>query len=247
LETVGEQARSRLLNLLKSRDQHRWHQFRSARMQPLAPPPQPIPADWYDADYFEHGVKSNWDDGYSWASFYGLFRETATFLTSTLPGAESFLDLGCAKGFLVKCLREAGKQAWGVDSSSWAIRHAVESAEAFLKAGAVESLEWDPKVEFTIALDLFSHLTEEQAAATLTRARAWTRVGLLAIIQLADPNASLGRDLSHITLRSRQWWHDLFLRCGWRKDPLHETIERACQQHSLPAKMGWQIFLYSPS
>jgi hypothetical protein len=246
LETIGELARTRLLGLLKSRDQRRWQQFRAARTQPLTPPPQPIPPDWYDADYFEHGVKSNWDEGYSWASFYGLFRETAAFLTSVFPDAESFLDMGCAKGFLVKCLREAGKQAWGFDSSSWAIRHAVESAGPFLKVAAAESVEWDPPVEFTVALDLFSHLTEEQAVETLNRARAWTKIGLLAIIQLPS-GGSLGRDLSHITLRNREWWHGLFLRSGWRKDPLHEVLERACRRHPLPARMGWEIFLYSPA
>jgi hypothetical protein len=247
-EAIGALARTRLLELLKRRDNPRWQQFRSAaRSRPALPPPQPIPSDWYDADYFEYGVKSNWEDGYTWSSFQGLFRETASFLTSVFPEAESFLDAGCAKGFLVKSLREAGKQAWGFDSSLWAIRHAIESAEPFLKIAAAESAQWDQSFEFTLFFDLFSHLTEEQAGAALARARCWTKVGLFAVIQLGDPNCAAGRDLSHITLRSRGWWHDLFLRAGWRKDPLHEVLERACQRHPLPAKMGWQIFLYTPA
>jgi len=247
-EAVGEVARERLLDLLKRTARPRWQQLRSLRSCVPDPPPCPIPGDWYDADYFEHGIKSNWEDGYNWSAFQGLFRETAAFLNCMFPEAESFLDAGCAKGFLVKCLRDAGKQAWGFDSSPWAISHAVEAAAPFLRVAAAESAQWDRAFDFTLALDLFSHLTEDQAAATLARARAWTRVGLLAAIQLGDgaPTAT-GRDLSHVTLRNRAWWHELFLHSGWRKDPLHCMIERACQRHPLPARMGWQIFLYSPA
>ena len=36
-------------------------------------------------DYFEHGVKSNWDRGYTWPWFAGLFQETAAFLSSMFP------------------------------------------------------------------------------------------------------------------------------------------------------------------
>ena len=49
------------------------------------------------------------------------------------------------------------------------------------------------------------HLTEEQALAFLTRARAWTSVGLLATIQTRESGAvhDTGHDPSHITLESR--------------------------------------------
>ena len=67
----------------------------------------PIPGDWYDADYFEHGLKSNWDRGYTWPLFKGVFEDTARYLEEMFPEAASFLDVGCAKGFLVKALREA--------------------------------------------------------------------------------------------------------------------------------------------
>ena len=213
----------------------------------MAAPSRPISGEWYDADYFEHGLKSNWEDGYTWTAFQGLFRDTAAFLASTFPDAESFLDAGCAKGFLVKCLRDAGKQAWGFDSSPWAIRHALPAAAPFLRVAAAESAQWERTCDITVALDLFSHLTEDQAAAALEHARAWTKVGLLAVIQLGEQgNTATGRDLSHVTLHSREWWHQLFLKSGWRKDGLHNIVERSCQKHPLPARMGWQVFLYSP-
>ncbi len=45
----------------------------------------PFPGEWYDADYFEHGLKSNWRDGYRWAQFKGVFEDTAAYLEEMFP------------------------------------------------------------------------------------------------------------------------------------------------------------------
>src|SRR5262249_56984340 len=59
VERVGAMAKERLLHLLRQRDHRRWRALRIAdRTAPVAPP-VPVPGEWYDADYFEHGVKSN--------------------------------------------------------------------------------------------------------------------------------------------------------------------------------------------
>jgi hypothetical protein len=54
------------------------------------------------------------------------------------------------------------------------------------------------------------------------------------------------RDLSRITLRSRAWWHELFLRAGWRQDVLGRLAQRTLATHPLPARMGWKVFAYTP-
>lgn len=247
-EAIGAMARERLIDL-----HHRGSWLQAPRRTQPEParraPPQPIPGDWYDADYFERGVKSNWSNGYSWAMFQGLFRDTAAFLTTMFPDVTSWLDAGCAKGFLIAALREKGREAWGFDASPWAIDHAVEAAIPHVRKADAASVDWDCRVEFTVALDLLSHLTEDQAMAFLSRARAWTSVGLLATIPTREDNVSDpdGRDPSHITRRSRIWWDERFAQAGWRRDRLHQALERACQNHALPQKMGWQIFLYAPA
>src|SRR5262249_37156874 len=65
-EAVGALARERLLQLRQRTQQPKWARLgRSARAHWLRPV-IPIPADWYDEDYFENGLKSNWDRGYTW-------------------------------------------------------------------------------------------------------------------------------------------------------------------------------------
>jgi len=250
-EAVGEMARQRLMQLLRRTNPAKWERFDRSERKTFLNPAVPIPGDWYDADYFEHGRKSNWGEGYHWQGFAELFRETAEFLTAVLPESESFLDAGCAKGFLVRTLRERGKQAWGFDHSRWAVEHAEESAKPYLQLSGAEEFDFQRQFDATVSFFLLESLTESQALTFLRRARERTRQTLVAVIHtppdeaLPSPLASADRDLSHVTLKTRAWWHDLILSAGWRQDPLHRIAERTIQAHSLPKRMGWRMFIYA--
>jgi len=215
-------------------------------------PPIPIPGDWYDQDYFENGLKSNWAHGYSWTLFASLFQETAQFLTEFFSEADSFLDIGCAKGFLVRALHERRKEGCGFDHSRWAIDQADAVAKPFLRLASVDEVHFDRQFDVLLALSMLESLTEGQLQAFLTRARAWTRQAFFATITTLPPaveRQAASRpdcDLSHVTMQPRAWWQAAFLRAGWRQDYLHRAVERSCQAHQLPAKMGWEVFIYAP-
>ena len=249
---VGAMARNRLMDLLKQTQPQKYEQVKRAEKARLLSPPVPIPADWYDKDYFETGIKSNWDQGYKWPLFVGLFRETANFLISVFPEASSFLDIGCGKGFLVRCLREAGKECWGFDYSRWAIDHTEECVRPFVRLASVEDVTSDRQFDLLLSFEVFEHLTESQIRSFLGRARTWTRMGLLATIPSFENDEEQklyqknDRDLSHVTFRPRRWWHEVFLTAGWRQDAIHRVAERVCQNHELPRKMSWKVYLYAP-
>jgi SAM-dependent methyltransferase len=249
LEAVGLLAYERLLQLLQRTDPAK---SRRLDRQSRVGPPVPIPGEWFDADYFDYGLKSNWAKGYHWRDFAGLFRQTADFLVSMFPETESFLDAGCAKGFLVRALRERGKEAWGFDHSHWALERAEELARPFLHQVSAESAVFDRTFDVTLAFSLLENLTEQQASEFLQRARLWTRQAIVAVVLTCEDDNERARlladdrDLAHLTLQSRAWWHDRFLHAGWRQDALHRVSERACQAHPLPTRMGWKIFAYAP-
>ena len=116
---------------------------------------------------------------------------------------------------------------------------------------SVDDISYDRQFDVLVALSIFESLTESQVLSFLCRARAWTRQALFATIpsfQQEEEEFSRkdNHDLSHITIKSRQWWHELFLRAGWRQDYLHRIVERMCQAHSLPTKMGWKVYVYAP-
>ncbi len=251
-EAIGCSARRRLLHLLRHTNPAKWRRIDTRERQSALRPLEPIPGTWYDADYFENGLKSNWSEGYSWPAFAGLFRDTAEFLTTMLPEAQSFLDAGCAKGFLVRTLRERGKDAWGFDHSPWAIEHAEEAARPFLQLAGVDDAQFGREFDVTVAFSLLENLTEEQTLEFLERARSWTRQALIVVVLLCEDEAKRtrlledDRDLAHATLQSRAWWHERFLRAGWRQDALHRVVERRCREHALPNRMGWGMFVFAP-
>jgi ADP-heptose:LPS heptosyltransferase/glycosyltransferase involved in cell wall biosynthesis/SAM-dependent methyltransferase len=253
LEAVGLQAREKLLRLLRRTQPDKWARLdRQARARRFAPA-APIPGDWYDEHYFEHGAKSNWAHGYTWQQFGDLFRETARFLAHVFPEAESFLDAGCAKGFLVRALRETGKDCWGFDASPWAVAHAEGEVGQYVSCAGTDDVTFDRRFDLLLAFSLFETLTEDQLVSFLSRARAWTRQALFAVIPTVPDGGDASsafrgdRDLSHITMKPRGWWHETFTRAGWRQDALHRVAERACQRHELPHRMGWQVYIYAPA
>jgi len=182
----------------------------------------------------------------------GLFRDTAQFLVTMFPEAASFLDAGCAKGFLVRALHELGKDAWGFDHSNWAFENAEEPARPFLRQACAESVEFDRRFDLTLAFSLLENLTEEQAIKFLRRAREWTTQALVVVVLLCEDETKRAqlltddRDLAHVTLQSHAWWHQRFLQAGWRRDALHRIAERALRTHPLPIRMAWDIFTYTP-
>lgn len=249
---IGQMAMARLKTILRRTDTAKWERLNSSRLQQFTPTVGPVSPEWYDSDYFESGVKSNWNQGYSWQLFSGLFQETARFLTSMFPEADSFLDIGCAKGFLVRCLRELGKNCMGFDFSPWAVNHAEASVREFIQCASVDTFEFEKQVDLMVSFEVFEHLTEVQIRSFLNRARRWARLGLFATIpsfqtvEEQEHYAQRDKDMSHVTMKSRQWWHETFLDCGWRQDPLHRNAQSICQKDELPAKMGWQVYLYVP-
>jgi 2-polyprenyl-3-methyl-5-hydroxy-6-metoxy-1,4-benzoquinol methylase len=252
LEAIGQRAKRRLLDLLRRTDNAKWERLEHTQRTVHLRPPLPIPGEWFDADYFENGVKSNWKSGYHWRDFAGLFRDTAQFLVKMFPEAGSFLDAGCAKGFLVRALRELGKDAWGFDHSEWALEHAEKVTRPFLYHTSAENAEFDRRFDATIAFSLLENLTEEQATRFLERARIWTDQALIVVLLVCENETERKKlladdhDLAHVLLESHTWWHERFLRAGWRRDALHRVAERACRSHPLPTRMGWNVLAYAP-
>jgi len=223
----------------------RWRQLPKPERSVALAPPRPIPGDWYDVDYFETGAKSNWTNGYDWSGFCGLFRDTARFVVSLFPGAQTFLDAGCGKGFLIRALREEGKDAWGFDFSPWAIRNADRSAALYLELASIDSYRFEKQFDVVLAFSLLESLSEEQAQKFLLRAHQVARTAIFAVIltQLDPAPCAADNDLSHITLRPREWWNEQFLRAGWQGESEPEDLQEACRSHPLPLHMNWTTYL----
>jgi 2-polyprenyl-3-methyl-5-hydroxy-6-metoxy-1,4-benzoquinol methylase len=183
--------------------------------------------------------------------FKGVFRDATAYLAEMFPEARTFLDLGCAKGFLVRALRDRGLEAWGIDHSPWAIAQADPAAQPYLRLADINDARDEWQFDVVVAMSILESLTEEQIRHFLPQACRRTRQALFATIpgleQASDRRNAEDRDLSHITMRPRTWWCERLLEAGWRQDPMHRCFERQCQAHVLPTAMGWSVYVFSPA
>src|SRR3546814_13939584 len=110
-------------------------------------------ASRFDVEYFD-GTR---EQGYGGYRYDGRWVPVAHRLIDHygLRPGDRVLDIGCAKGFLVKDLRDAlpGLAVWGLDVSGYALRNAVPDARPYLLQGSCDALPF-PDAPFRLALSI---------------------------------------------------------------------------------------------
>ncbi|MEM7060135.1 MAG: class I SAM-dependent methyltransferase [Pseudomonadota bacterium] len=99
------------------------------------------------------------------------------------PG-DRVLDAGCAKGFLVKDLRDAlpGLQVTGLEISEYAIENAHPDAKPYLVQGTIETMPFREPFDAVLCLDTVHNLPRDRAKTALQEiqrlsgGRAYVRV-----------------------------------------------------------------------
>jgi len=94
------------------------------------------------------------------------------------------LDVGCAKGFLVKDLRDAcpGLEVLGLDISDYALANAHPDAKPYLVQGSADALPFKDPFDAIVSLDTIHNLTRDRAKVALadiqrlSGGRAYVRV-----------------------------------------------------------------------
>lgn len=95
--------------------------------------------------------------------------------------------MGCAKGFLVRHLRQLGVDAWGIDVSHYAIEAAPEEVRPFCRVCRVEDLEPGQRYEVIHVCGVLIYLELSQIRAALRVFRQITSRGLY----LYEPTAEM--------------------------------------------------------
>ena len=171
--------------------------------------------DVYDRDYFERGIESGKScyQNYRWIPELTLPMAMVMIDHLGIKRGQTILDYGCAKGFLVKALRMLGRDAWGVDISSYAIGQA-DPEHCFLLNDDEMRLS---RSHFCIAKDVFEHVSEKMLPKVLD----WIDAGtMLAVVPLGDGNKyrapANNMDVTHKTCNPEWWWKALFKRNNWK-------------------------------
>ena len=167
----------------------------------------------YTRDYFERGIERG-------VSLYSNFRwipELTIPMASVIidylgiKRGQRVLDIGCAKGYLVKALRWLGREAWGCDISDYALEKADPEVKQFLSKRLPNDY-----FHFAISKDSLEHIPLPQLRSLLTNLK--TSV-LFVIVPLGDGKhynvPAYELDTTHIHRQPLIWWNELLKANGW--------------------------------
>jgi len=164
----------------------------------------------YDRDYYENGIqtgKSNYRD-YSWERLGQYFIGTAQYIIDQYHPT-SVLDVGCAKGFMVYALQQLGVDAYGVDTSEYAVGNAITDR---VKLGRIQEIPFDQKFDAVICFDVLEHIPEDES---LQACRELLRVSnRLVLAHVLTRHVEEDKDPTHINVKPLEWWENTFRQAG---------------------------------
>lgn len=188
----------------------------------------------YDRDYFENGIatkKSNYFD-YSWARLGSYFQKTAKHIVNKFSPS-SVLDVGCAKGFLVKALVELGVDAYGVDPSEYAFNEVPADIKGRTVIGAAQQLhDEDNSFDLVTCFDVLEHIPEKDVPQVLSEMLRVSKQWL--IIRVATKELPNDVDANHATIHDKDWWCEKIKEAGGIVEPTENYVNNSVWWFNVP-------------
>ena len=174
----------------------------------------------YDEDYFERGIstgKSGYDN-YSWLPEMSIKFAYKIIKELGLRDKDKVLDIGCAKGYMVKALRILDIDAYGYDVSKYAISKTDQDIKEYCKLSEKGDIPFDFKFDHLLSKDVFEHFEEKDLNLCLENLLEFSDK-LFVIVPLGENNKFIvpayEMDITHKLAKPREWWEDKFESKGW--------------------------------
>ena len=122
----------------------------------------------FDKEFFD-GERIN---GYGGYKYDGRWVEVVERLKNiyNLNGTNSFLDVGCAKGFLLYDLKKVipGIEIYGLDVSNYAVENCIEGVKENLVVGSADELPYETNsFDFVFSSDTLHNLPRDKCKKAL--------------------------------------------------------------------------------
>lgn len=143
----------------------------------------PPPSAQFDADYYLRGVETGKSSytGYSWKPDLTLPFARSLQWYLNLKRDDVILEIGAARGYLIKALRMHGLNARGMDISEWA----VENCDPSVKEHMSTELITGPMIyDWVILKDVAEHIALEDLKDLLPKLGESARKGLFFVVPL---------------------------------------------------------------
>jgi len=161
----------------------------------------------FDAYYYAHDCGISYERNEHWLNFFGAIAETV--VNDFAP--KTILDAGCAKGFLVECLRNKGVDAFGVDISEYAINSVYEPVKQYCKIASIAD-PLDNLYDVIISIEVVEHMEKSESEAAIANLCKHTDK----ILFSSSPHDF--SEVTHINVQQPEVWARLFARNGFFRD-----------------------------
>lgn len=172
----------------------------------------------FGRNYFETTtVRPYRRDGLWLAYFYR--RAAALVYSLQLPIGATVLDAGCAMGMEVEALRMMGCDAWGIDTSEYALEQAREDMRPYLFCDSIDApLAIPPngtgerRYDLILCVEVLEHLHKADSESALENLCHFTDAVLFSSTPTdhAEP--------THYNVQEPAYWHLLFAQQGFMPD-----------------------------
>lgn len=167
---------------------------------------------FFDEDYFERGEETGKSmyTNFRWMPEVSIPIAKDIVAELKIQKSESILDYGCAKGFLVKALRGLGYNAWGFDTSKYAIENSDPDVREYV------SLSLNGRIhDYGVCKDVLEHVNPVGQLEDTLNCMAGSANSWLVVVPLGDGNgnyviSSYSDDPSHIIKEPMEWWINQF-------------------------------------
>ena len=165
---------------------------------------------------------------------YGGFTYHPRFWQPVVPTFQDFygltaehylLDVGCAKGFMLKDFAEVipGLEVAGIDISEYAISNAVEGAEAVVQVADARELPFeDDSFDLVVSIKTLHNFQRDGVIQSLREvqrvSRQWSFVVLDAYRDEEERRRIEAWNLTALTVLSTDEWKGLFAEAGYDGD-----------------------------
>ena len=137
----------------------------------------------------------------------------------------SLLDVGCAKGFMLKDFAEAipGMTVAGIDVSDYAISNAVEGMEHSVQVADARDLPFeDDSFDLVVSVNTIHNLERVEVVDSLREIQRVSRRGSFVVVDAYRDATEKDRidawNLTALTVLSTDDWVDLFREAGYTGD-----------------------------
>ena len=160
----------------------------------------------YDKTYFDTSCGTP----YTRENFIPFFRKIASNIKEKINPA-SVIDVGCAKGFLVECLRDLSIDAYGFDISNYALSEVRDDLKKYCVHKSILEKP-QKKYDLAVCIEILEHLKPELAEKAVKNLCTYSDD----ILFSSTPSDK--DEKTHYNVQPHEYWIELFAQNNFYRD-----------------------------